>query len=122
MRYKQMLVGVSLLVASVVGTASANESHALVTRCNYERNFAGQVVEMRDRGIDSIAIITWVRTEGRQSLDWLSAAQQDEIEGRLINIVTAIYTGPALTPAQAKLAAWTACFRAAAPPTRSPGR
>jgi hypothetical protein len=42
-------------------------------------------------------------------------AQQGEIEGRLTDIVMVIYAGTGLTPAQEKLAAYTACLKTAAP-------
>ena len=121
MSYGHVIVGVSLLVATLVGTVRAAEPQAAqpsaerTALCTNEAEFAEEVAGRRDQGMPSSEVIAAVQSTGRQPLPGVSVTVQEDVAARWTAMIKAIYARPGRTPAQEKQAAYEACLERPAP-------
>ena len=116
-----VIVGVSLLLASLVRAVHAAEPPPILPEatlaevCAEQGVFAGEVARMRDEGIPEKTVLADVQHTGNEVMAGVDVAVQDAVVARLLALVREIYADPQRSPEQAKGRAELDCLKTAVP-------
>jgi hypothetical protein len=119
MKYGQIILGIGVLIATVVGTGSAGERSGgqpapvmdRATRCEVYGRIADMAANLRDQGVPSSAVMDYLRSiTPPVGTPGTTAYGRDMLATNMTTIVLNVYAAPGVSPAKAKLAAYTVCL------------